>query len=288
MTADSASNAAAATTPPARKPRNVVELILVRGGILVLVLLAAVQAHARFGYEMSLKTLQARMASEEETTVPLLLSDVPKMIWGFPSRTEQEDRHWRSITYKWQGITQAYEIRMPYDSSETQPAILSLETADPPPPVPVAKVDVPETAAPSMPSMGGMPSRGGMGGGPGMGGAGGGSRPDLMASDADGDGRVSKAEAPEPMAPFFDRMDANSDGFIDQDEIAEAARRRAERQRSGGGSSSGGERPQRPATESDKPAEGTTKEADQPIEAAPAKETADPAEAPADATKPAP
>ncbi len=283
MTADSAPNAAAATSPPARKPRHAVELLLVRGGILVLVLLAAVQAHARFGYEMSLKKLQARMASEEETTVPLLLSDVPQMIWGFPSRTEQEDRHWRSITYKWQGITQAYEIRMPYDSSETQPAILSLETADPPPPVPVAKVDVPETAAPSMPSMGGMPSRGGMGGG-----GGGGPRPDLMASDADGDGRVSKAEAPEQMAQFFDRMDANSDGFIDKDEIAEAARRRAERQRSSGGSSSGGERPQRPATESDKPAEATVKDADEPIEAAPAKETADPAEAPADATKPAP
>jgi collagen type III alpha len=63
---------------------------------------------------------------------------------------------------------------------------------------------------------------GGRGGGaPGPGGAGpggrGGSR-GLMQLDTDGDGKISKEEAPEPMRAAFDSMDANGDGFIDREE----------------------------------------------------------------------
>jgi hypothetical protein len=47
----------------------------------------------------------------------------------------------------------------------------------------------------------------------------------LMDLDQDGDGKVSRDEAPEPMQNFFDRLDGNSDGFIDQQE-ADAMRRR--------------------------------------------------------------
>lgn len=52
-----------------------------------------------------------------------------------------------------------------------------------------------------------------------------------MDNDTDGDGRVSRAEAPERMQAFFDRIDTNGDGFID------AAENNAARQRmqSGGG-----------------------------------------------------
>jgi hypothetical protein len=58
---------------------------------------------------------------------------------------------------------------------------------------------------------------GGRGGGP-AGGPGGFLRR-LMESDSDGDGKISKDEAPEMMRRRFDRMDANGDGFIDKDEI---------------------------------------------------------------------
>ena len=47
----------------------------------------------------------------------------------------------------------------------------------------------------------------------------GGGPPDLMESDADKDGKVSKDEAPEWMQSFFDKVDANSDGFIDKAEV---------------------------------------------------------------------
>ena len=77
-----------------------------------------------------------------------------------------------------------------------------------------------------------MRSRGGRGGGAG---GGGGSR-NFLSNDKDGDGKVSRDEAPEFMQSFFDRMDANSDGLIDKAE-ADAARQRMQ---SGGGGGPGG------------------------------------------------
>jgi Ca2+-binding EF-hand superfamily protein len=40
-----------------------------------------------------------------------------------------------------------------------------------------------------------------------------------MANDADGNGRVSRDEAPPPLQNRFDRVDRNGDGFIDEEEI---------------------------------------------------------------------
>ena len=42
---------------------------------------------------------------------------------------------------------------------------------------------------------------------------------DLSRLDSDGDGKISRDEAPEPMQGFFDNLDENSDGYIDQQEI---------------------------------------------------------------------
>lgn len=53
----------------------------------------------------------------------------------------------------------------------------------------------------------------------------------LMQFDKDGDGKVSKDEAPAQMQSFFDRLDGNGDGFIDSAEVGKM-RNRA---RSGGG-----------------------------------------------------
>jgi hypothetical protein len=48
--------------------------------------------------------------------------------------------------------------------------------------------------------------------------------PPIMRFDRDGDGRISRDEAPEQLKERFDRIDTNGDGFIDKDE----ARRHAE------------------------------------------------------------
>ncbi|MCH2571506.1 MAG: hypothetical protein MK103_09065 [Planctomycetes bacterium] len=73
---------------------------------------------------------------------------------------------------------------------------------------------------------GGGDGQGGGGGGGQGGGKGGGRSFDLMDYDSDGDGKVSKSEAPERLQAFFDRMDPNGDGFIDAEEIAAARQRR--------------------------------------------------------------
>ena len=58
-----------------------------------------------------------------------------------------------------------------------------------------------------------------------------------MQYDADKDGKVSKAEAPEQMQGMFGMLDANKDGFIDAAEIAKIRERFKKR---GGGAEGGG------------------------------------------------
>jgi Ca2+-binding EF-hand superfamily protein len=70
---------------------------------------------------------------------------------------------------------------------------------------------------------------GGAGGGGGRGG-------DLMQNDQDGDGKISRDEAPEWLQPRFDRIDSNGNGFIEADELS-ALRNRA---REGDGSNDSG------------------------------------------------
>lgn len=255
-----------APAQPRKAPRHPVEQWLVRGGIVLLLLCVGIQAHARIGYERSLQQLQNKLATDESDAGGLMVSEVPGYIVGWPQRSIEEDRHWRQVTYSWRGLTDSYQIHMSYDDSEETPYVLGLLTADPPemPEMVYEERSPEEQAAATAPAEGmhgggGAPSAGGPGrGGPGGGGPGGGGpRPDIMASDADGDGKVSREEAPERMAQFFDRMDANSDGFIDAEEVAEARKRRAANGGGPGGGGPGGPGPsgprERPAAEESTP-----------------------------------
>ena len=87
----------------------------------------------------------------------------------------------------------------------------------------------------------GRGGEGGRGGGEGKRG-GGGRRGgfNLMQYDSDGDGKISKSEAPEQMQTFFDRMDPNKDGFIDAAEIQAMRSGRGGRGDGGGRGGRGG------------------------------------------------
>ena len=60
-----------------------------------------------------------------------------------------------------------------------------------------------------------------------------------MQHDKDGDGKVSRSEAPERMKSFFDRIDTNGDGMIDAAENKAMANRRRNA-RPGAGAGAGG------------------------------------------------
>ncbi|MEZ6061130.1 MAG: hypothetical protein R3C19_12265 [Planctomycetaceae bacterium] len=86
----------------------------------------------------------------------------------------------------------------------------------------------------------------GFGGGPGFGAGGpggpggpGGFRPEqmtarIMEADTNGDGKISKDEAPERVKQRFDTVDANSDGLLDKSEIESLTKQIMERMREGG------------------------------------------------------
>jgi len=92
---------------------------------------------------------------------------------------------------------------------------------------PVAPGGMPRAAGPD-PAAGAKPTGGGGAALPGggsprpapTGGDQGGRRgpPNFSEMDKDGDGRLSREEAPGPMASFFDAIDTNGDGFVDRKE----------------------------------------------------------------------
>ena len=63
----------------------------------------------------------------------------------------------------------------------------------------------------------------------------------MLENDADGDGKISKAEAPERMQNFFDNLDGDSDGFVTKKELEAMAKRWR-----GGNSGGGAQAPKRP------------------------------------------
>lgn len=71
----------------------------------------------------------------------------------------------------------------------------------------------------------------------------------IMRNDKNGDGKVTKEEAPEPMRQFFGRIDANGDGVLEKAEVEAMAERFRSRGGRGFRSRKGQGRPQRPARE---------------------------------------
>ena len=211
------SQPASNTPASAKRPRSPAERVLVWGGIVVLLVLVGVQARARFGYTMTLNALQDRIAEDEGPNPrPLLVSDVNSHLVGWPGQSRKEEsQHRGTIQLSWRGLTTTYEITLPFDPSEKEPAIFGLETKDAPTVeeqlATTEEEFVMPTAGPSMMPTGGP--------GPGMHGAGPGGGRDPMANDADGDGKLSREEAQGRLQENFDAADTDADALLSLEEI---------------------------------------------------------------------
>lgn len=264
-----------------KKPRSPVERVIVWGGIIVLLLLVGVQAHARKGYELTLQALEPLVDDDYEGGQPLSIADVDSHVVGFPSQSENAVSATRTErVYRWRGLRGSYGITLEYNPTADTPIVMSMVTDGAPPPEEPEEFTDEELAALAEEAgdnapMGdggfGSSSHDAEGGAPGGGGPGGGrGQFNPMDNDANGDGMLSRDEVSERMLEGFDDNDANSDGLLDESEI-EAMRERM-RELFGGGRGDGEERPQRPSAEDsgDSPSEGaSTDNESAPAETAP-------------------
>lgn len=237
MSSTSATDSSQPSAPQEKKGRNPVERVIVWGAILAGVAIAGIEATARFGYGSTLSRLTTALEEDgSHEHKPLSLQDAEKMIAGFPKKVgERQGKISSNVTYRWSGLLKNYgAIQITYDTEEKMVTGVVTEGA------PEEEAIPPTTTEPSGPGVmpGGMAATpqagsGGPGGGPGgPGGAegeGGGRRFDPFQNDADGDGKLSREEAPERMRENFDEIDTNQDGFIDAAELE--ARRAARSQR---------------------------------------------------------
>lgn len=253
-----------AATPPAdpnttskpvaaEKPsRNPIERIIVWGLILVLVLVCGREAIARFGYTNSLNNLQAALAGDADGEV-LTLAEAEQILSGFPSREAHPGEN--RISYHWSGFKDYGTIHLTYTQDKE---IVGLVTADAEPEPPPEEFPEDESDAQTQSYADESAPEGNSGGGTGRPGRGGRERGfDPLQFDEDGDGKVSRDEAPERMQQNFDRIDENGDGFADEAELATMRERFSQRGGRGDGGNDDG-RPQRPQRPMEDDADSTT------------------------------
>mgnify|MGYP007059379736 CR=1 FL=1 len=110
-------------------PRSTTEKLLVRGGIVILLLLVAFQAHAKLGKSKSYKALSDRVSLDEGPNAkPLLIADIDQYIVGWPSRTvvPHSDLEAR-LELSWLGLTGRHEFVVGYDPSEQGGTVIYVE-----------------------------------------------------------------------------------------------------------------------------------------------------------------
>lgn len=224
---------------PARKPRSSVERALVWGGILVLLAVVGVQAQARFGYDQSLKRTQgaleakARSGQDSEVTI----SEMPGYLAGW---YVTDRRKLGQVVYSWDGVFKSYGFTVTYDprfdpkdgsqqEKDRSRAITNVITTNSPPETPPRRPKLttaehfwlvewfpPATAREHPYILDGVKLNYTFVGF------------DPMRYDEDHDGKLTLKEAPIQMKAtpdastketYFEKVDANKDGFVDQSEV---------------------------------------------------------------------
>lgn len=139
------------TSPPVgatavpKKQRTPAEKVVVWGGIVLLLLLVAMQARARLGYTKTLQALQDRMEEDEGANAnPLLVKDLPQYVFGWPSqKAEKRGTHLTTIELTWTGLPMTKPLGLivacdPEEEKDSGGTVMGLETSgfvetEPPP-----------------------------------------------------------------------------------------------------------------------------------------------------------
>lgn len=226
------SPAAQATPSPAPSPaRHPLERAIVWGVIALGVVVIAIEGRARLAYAQSLSRIQAALdAAEQQELSSFHVDQLPEMIAGSPSVSDESHRFHQMRHYQWNGLFKQYGLHVRYGMhTKLVTGVLS----DNPPPDPQAVMALPSGDSPVDSAHAEYVSRGpggpgsGFGGGAGGGGGmGGGPRRNPMESDADKDGKLSRDEVQGRLAEAFDEIDTNHDSFLDEPELAARFARR--------------------------------------------------------------
>ncbi len=132
------------------KPRNSVERLIVWGLIAALLVVAAVEASAKFGYDQTLARLQTALAADEGPDGKgLHIDEVSALLSGFPSRSESDVSGLTRVNYRWPSLFRSYGVQLEYRKSSGN--ILGLATEEAPEPTrPIAPV---QSETPSVPEV---------------------------------------------------------------------------------------------------------------------------------------
>lgn len=245
------------------KPRNPVERVVVWGVIVVGLALIAVQAKAWYDCRQSLqRILEAVKTTEASSDIShVTIDSIEPLLVGRPVTSDETMGIEGMRHYIWKGLLKDYGIHLRYGVKSRM--ITEVLNDNPPPPEQRPVLETAEAPADGG-EHGGPPMPPGGGGGP----LGGGGRPDFnpMQFDSDGDGRLSREEAPERMQAVFAEIDTNGDGFLDAEEFAARRAQRGPRPGAPGSHDETGSRPQRPPTEGETPPPGGSPEPPPPAE----------------------
>lgn len=217
---------------PAKPPRNPIERLVVWGLIVALVVVTVLEGRARLAYSQSLSHIQDAMDQAEQAEISSFTIDkVPALLVGSPKEEHQSQQYDQQAHYEWQGLFKKYGLQVTYGTYTK--VVTGVVSDDAPPPEPRPFSDTrPELLVDD--SDGATDDEPGAADGP----AADAPRPrfDPLQADADGDGKLSKAEAPGRIGENFDAIDTNQDGFLDATELEN-------RPRPSFGGGRGGERP---------------------------------------------
>jgi len=125
----------AASSPPAKKPRSSTERLIVWGGIGVLLLVVAVEGHARLAYKWTRSSLIAALENDEQGEV-VQVAQLDGLLKGFVNKSEVvKENNDFFVNCEWKSLFRPgqYQIKIQVSSDQSNAVVFGFTTFDPEP-----------------------------------------------------------------------------------------------------------------------------------------------------------